>query len=121
MIAAGLGKITSGSDAELDAEMLQQDRHEIRNHDDHQQGVAESCAAREIRGPIAWIHVADRDKETGTGKCEQLSPKRSGHRDDDAAMHFRQRNVSGLSAPGSLACGQFRHFLNFLKILLASA
>ena len=65
MIAAGLGKITSGSDAELDAEMLQQDRHEIRNHDNHQQRVAESCAAREIRGPIARIHVTDRDKEAG--------------------------------------------------------
>ena len=90
MIAAGLGKITSGSDAELDAEMLQQDCHEIRNHDDHQQGVAESCAAREIRGPIARIHVADRDKEAGAGKCEQLSPKRRCRRNNDAAMNFGQ-------------------------------
>ena len=90
MIAAGLGKITSGSDAELDAEMLQQDRHAIRNHDDHEQGVAESCAARKIRGPIARIHVADRDKEAGAGKCEQLSPKRRRRRNNDAAMNFGQ-------------------------------
>ena len=121
MIAAGLGKITSGSDAELDAEMLEQDRHEIRDHDDHQQRVAESCAAREIRGPIARIHVADRDKETGTGKCEQLSPKRSGHRNDDAAMDFRQRNVSGLSAPGLVGLWSILALTQLPKNLLASS
>ena len=116
MIATRLSEVAPGGDAELDAEVLEQDGHEIRNHDNHQQRVAESCAAGEIGRPIARIHVADRDKEAGTGKCEQLSPERSGHRNDDAAMDFRQRNVCGLSAPGSLACGQFRHFLSFLKI-----
>ena len=39
MIAAGLREITSGGDAELDAQMLEQDRHEIRDHDDRQQCV----------------------------------------------------------------------------------
>src|SRR5438045_2973143 len=49
MIAAGLGKTTSGNDAELDAHMLQQDRHEIRNHDYHQQGDADVAAAIELK------------------------------------------------------------------------
>ena len=35
MIAACLREIAPGGDAELDAKMLQQDRHEIRDHDDH--------------------------------------------------------------------------------------
>ena len=121
MIAAGLRQIASRGDAELDAQMLEQDRHEIGDHDDGQQRVAELRAARQIGRPVARIHVADRDEEARAGESQQLSPEGSRPRNDDAAMDFRQRNVSGLSAPGSLACGQFRHFLNFLKILLASA
>ena len=109
MIAAGLREITSSSDAELDAEMLQQNGHEIRDHDDHQQCVTKPGAAGEIGGPITGVHVADRDQKAGTGKGKQLSPKRSGHRNNDAAMDFRQRNVSGLSAPGPSGCGQFWH------------
>ena len=34
MVAAGLGDIASGGDAQLDAEMLEQDRHEIGNQDE---------------------------------------------------------------------------------------
>src|SRR4030095_2042572 len=116
MVAAGLREITSGSNTEFDAEMLEQDRHEIRNHDDHQQSVTNPGAPGEIGGPIAWVHVADRDQKAGTGKCEQLSPKRSGHRNHDAAMDFTQRNISDFSAPDPLACGQFRHWLSVPKI-----
>ena len=34
MIAAGLREVASGGDAELDAEMLQQDRHQVGDQDD---------------------------------------------------------------------------------------
>ena len=34
MIAAGLRQIASGGDAELNGQMLEQNRHQIGNHDD---------------------------------------------------------------------------------------
>ena len=34
MIAAGLGQIAAGGDAELDAQVLEQDRHQVGDHDD---------------------------------------------------------------------------------------
>ena len=98
MIAAGLGEIASGGDAELDAQMLEQDRHEIGDHDDGQQRVAKLRAAGQIGRPVARIHVADGDEKAGPGEGQQLSPKRSRGRDDDAAMNFGERDLAGRSA-----------------------
>jgi len=75
MIAAGLRQIAAGGDAEFGGEMLQQDRHEIGNHDDRQQRVTKLRAAREVGGPVAGVHVADGDEITGAGKREQLFPE----------------------------------------------
>ena len=75
MIAAGLREIASRGDAELDAQMLKQDRHEIGEHDDKQQRVAKFRAACQVGRPIAGVHVTDRDEKAGPGESEQLSPK----------------------------------------------
>jgi hypothetical protein len=65
MIAAGLGQIPAGGDAELDAQMLEKDRHEVRDHDDGKQGVAELSAARQIGGPVSRVHIAHGHEEAG--------------------------------------------------------
>ena len=41
VIAAGLGEVAPGDDAELEGESLQQDRHQVRDQHDAQQGVAQ--------------------------------------------------------------------------------
>ncbi len=102
MVAAGLRQIASGGDAELDAQMLEQNRHEIGNHDDGQQRVAELRAAGKVGRPVAGIHVADGDEKAGAGKRQQLPPERGRCRDHDAAVNFRQRGLSRRFAPGGL-------------------
>ncbi len=110
MIAAGLGEIAPGGDAELDAEMLEEDRHQVGDHDDGEQGVAKLRAPGEIGGPVAGVHVADGDEETGAGKGGQLAPERGGGRDDDAAVRFGERDEAAAPAP---AAGFYR-FVSFL-------
>ena len=101
MIAAGLGEVASGGDPELDAEMLQQDRHEIGDHDDAEQRVTKLRAARQVGRPIARVHVADRDEKTRAGERRQFAPEGSGRRDDDAAMRFRERNQAAATPPAA--------------------
>ena len=75
MIAAGLREIASGRDAELDAQMLEEDRHEIGDHDDAEQRVTKLRAARQVGRPIARVHVADRDEKTWAGEAAILRQK----------------------------------------------
>ena len=99
MIAAGLREIAPRGDTELDAQMLEQDRHEVRDHDDREQRVAKLRATRQIGRPIAGVHVADRDEKTRAGEGGHFAPKRALPRHDDTAVHFRKRDHAGFSAP----------------------
>ena len=113
MIAASLGEIATRCDTKLDAKMLQQDRHQVRNEDDGEEGVTKLGAAGEIGRPVSRVHVADRDEKAGAGEGGQLSPKRGPMRDDDAAMNFGERNVAAASLPAAgwlrALCGHFQH------------
>ena len=82
VIAAGLGQVAAAGDPESKRERLQQDRHQVRQHDHAEQRVAELRAAREIGRPVARVHVADRDEIAGAGEGEQLAPEAPG-RDRD--------------------------------------
>ena len=62
VIAAGLGEIAPAGDPEPQRERLQQDRHQVRQHDHAQQRVAVPRTARQIGRPVAGIHVPDRDQ-----------------------------------------------------------
>ena len=84
VIAAGLREVAAGRDAELHAEMLEQDRHQVRDQDDGEQRVAKLRAAGEIGGPVSRVHVADRDEKAGSGKGRELAPERGVSRDGDA-------------------------------------
>ena len=73
-LVAELGEVALGGDAELEREALQQDRHQVGEHDDEEQRVAEARAAGDVGGPVAGVHVADGDEEAGTEKAEQAPP-----------------------------------------------
>jgi hypothetical protein len=99
MIAASLCEVAARGDTELDAQVLEQDRHQIGNHDDGQECVTKLGATREISGPIAWIHVAHRDQESRASECSEFPPERGRPRNNNAPVNFRERNVCGASAP----------------------
>src|SRR5690348_4257506 len=48
-----LGQITLGSYAELEGEVLEQDRHQVGEHDDEEERVAKAGTARDVGGPVA--------------------------------------------------------------------
>ena len=90
VIAAGLREVASAGDAEARGERLQQDRHQVRDHDDAEQRVAEARAAGEVGGPVARVHVADGDEVAGAGEREELAPEAGAVRDGDGAVDFGQ-------------------------------
>ena len=61
-------EIAAAGDAEADGERLQEDRHQVGDHDDAEERVAEAGAAGEVSCPIARAHVADSDEVAGTGE-----------------------------------------------------
>ena len=77
-VAAGLGEVALGGDAEFEREALEEDRHQVGEHDDEEQGVAVARAAGEVGGPVAGVHVADGDEEAGAGEAEDAAPEGAG-------------------------------------------
>ena len=101
MVAARLRQVAAGGDAEFDAQMLKQDRHQVGNHDDAQKRVSELCASGQIGRPVARIHVADGDQESRSGKRHELPPKGRGLWHKDGAMDLWQRNLTVGPSPGT--------------------
>ena len=54
---------------------MEEDRHQVGEHDDEEEGVAVFGAAGEVGGPVAGIHVADGDEEAWTEKAEEAPPE----------------------------------------------
>ena len=52
VIAAGLGQIAAGNDSKLERQSLEQDRHQVGQHDDAQKRVIVFGSAGEIGGPV---------------------------------------------------------------------
>jgi hypothetical protein len=75
VITAGLRQIAAGGDPELDAQVLEQDRHQIGNHDDREQCVTKPGAPSQISSPIARVHVAHCDEKSRAGECRQFPPE----------------------------------------------
>ena len=76
MRAARLREVEAGDDAELGGKRLEHHRHDVRQQDDRQQGVAERRSAGEVGRPIAGVHIADRDEIAGAGEGAELAPER---------------------------------------------
>ncbi len=100
-VAAGLGEVAAAGDAEPRGERLQQDRHQVGDHDDAEQRVAEARAAGEVGGPVARVHVADGDQVAGAGKGEQLAPESGAVRDGDRAVDFGQADLARGQPPAA--------------------
>ncbi len=103
MVAARLGEVAPGDDAQLAGEPLQQDRHQVGEQDDAEQGVAEARTARKRRGPVAGVHVTHRHQVPRPGKREQLAkPAGSVHRDRSVDLGERRGDAR---APPARSCG----------------
>ena len=102
-VAAGLGEVASAGDAEARGQRLQQDRHQVGDHDDAEQRVAEARAAGEVGGPVARVHVADRDQVARAGEGEQLAPEAGAVRDRHRAVDFGETRqpIRASPAPGA--------------------
>ena len=100
-VAAGLREIAAAGDAEARGERLQQDRHQVRDHDDAEQRVAVARAAGEVGGPVAGVHVADGDEIAGSGEGEHLAPEAGAVRDGDGAVDFGQAEAARRESPAA--------------------
>ena len=96
-VAAGLRQVAAGGDGEPRAQRLQHDRHDVGDERDEQQRVAELGAAGERGGPVARVHVADRDQIAGPRKAASRRALVPLHA--DGAVHVGQRRLAALPAP----------------------
>ena len=70
-LAAQLGQVPIGHDPELGRQILDQHRHQVGQHHDPQQRVAEFGAALDVRREVARIDVRDRGHERRTEHRER--------------------------------------------------
>ena len=105
VVAAGLGEVASAGDAEAGGEGLEQDRHEVADHDDAEEGVAVAGAAGEVGGPVAGVHVADGDEVARAGEGEELAPEAGVVGDGDGAVDFGEGDVDGGEPPAARSGG----------------
>ena len=97
-VAAGLREIAAAGDAEPRGQRLQQDRHQVRHHDDAEQRVAVARAAGEVGRPVAGIHVADGDEVARTGEGEELAPEAGGRAARQSTRALRAGSCCRLAA-----------------------
>ena len=96
VVAAGLGEVAAAGDAEARGERLQQDRHQVRDHDHAEQRVAEAGAAGEVGGPVAGVHVADGD-QVARARRRPTSSSRSRRRAGSAIEPWTSGRLTSLA------------------------
>ena len=72
VVAAQLGQVPAGGQAQLGRQGLDQHRQQVGHHDDPDQQVAEPGAGGEVGGEVAGVDVRDRGDEGG---AEQDQPR----------------------------------------------
>ena len=102
-VAAGLRQVAAGGDGEARAQRLQHDRHDVGDERDDEQRVAELGAAGERGGPVAGVHVADRNQVAGAQEGCQ-APRARGTLDADGSIDVRQRRASPRPRRQPLSC-----------------
>ena len=90
MVAAQLGQIAAGDDAELGRERLEQHREEIGEQDDPEQIVVIASARLDVRREVARVHIGDRGDDGGASEGQQRP---------HAAALSRQHLVAGEHGP----------------------
>ena len=76
MLAAHLGEIAPGDDAELGRQRLEQHRDRIGHQHDPQQRVAVFRAGLDVGGEIAGVHIGDRGDHRRPGEQQRAEPPR---------------------------------------------
>jgi hypothetical protein len=102
-VAAGLRQVSARGDGEAGAERLQDDRHDVGHQRDDEQRVAELGAAGDRGGPVAGIHVADRDEVAGADESHGAPPHRGVGADGNAAVNIAERCLAAVAAPSHQA------------------
>ncbi len=71
-----LREVAAGGDPQARTEALQEHPGKARQHHHEQQRVAEARARLDGGGPVAGVHVADRDQQAGADEQRQLAQRR---------------------------------------------
>ena len=101
VVAARLRQVPTGDDAELESERLEQNRHQVGEQDDAEQRVAEARAAGQVGGPVARIHVANRNHVSRSGEGEHLAPERDSPRHGDRVVRLGETRHRARIAPSA--------------------
>src|SRR2546429_184940 len=89
MLAASLGKVAAGGDAELGSKRLEKHCHQVADEDDAEKRITEFRAPAQVCGPVARVHVAHSDQITGTSKGQNLAEPGGARRNGDSAISLR--------------------------------
>ena len=104
LLAAHLGEIAPGDDAELGRQRLEQHRDSIGHQHDPQQRIAVFRPRLDVGGEIAGVHVGDRGDHRRPGEQQRAEPSRPAGENvadpfDGALRHSRpQCNVAHWSS-----------------------
>ncbi len=101
VVAARLGEVAAGDDAELGGEPLEEHRHQVGDENDAEQRVPERGAAGQVRRPVARVHVADGHQVARPGEREQLAPP-AAPADGDGAIDLGEARRDARPAPPGL-------------------
>ena len=96
VVAACLGQVLAGDDAQPRRTDLHEDGHQARQRHHPEKSVAVLGAGLEVGRPVAGVHVADADEEGRAGEGPTLAPKTGGRRRHrNGVMQAFQRRRSG--------------------------
>jgi hypothetical protein len=105
VVAAGLGEIASGGDAEFGGEALEEHGHEVAEEHDAEEGVTEFRTPADVGGPVAGIHVTHGDEIARSGKREDFAKPGGALANLNGAVGFRKRRKSQGVAPAGGGLG----------------
>ena len=95
-VAAALGEIFSGNDAEARRDHLHEDGHEAGETDDPEQSVFELRPALQIGSPVTRVHVSDADQDGWADEGFPLLPEAGLMMGNlDGTVDIFQRTMSG--------------------------
>ena len=117
VLAAQLGQVAAGRDADLGRQVLDQHRHQVRGEDHPQQQVAVLGAAGDVGGEVAGVDVGDAGDE-GRAEQRRALPRRR-PRDWQLLQRGWVREGDGLDGGGR--CERRRHAATSTRIARASA
>ena len=104
VLAAQLGQVAPGGDADLRRQVLDQHRHQVGGEQHPEQQVAELRAAGDVRGEVAGVDVGDAGDERRAEDREGPADAPAGRmRSSSLAVGARRRRGAASAAASSVA------------------